>query len=197
MAADVIELKDAAWRRHDFYMRLAMVVEFGREVPRLARRGRHRPRRPRPRERLQRHAGRLSQLHRRRTWLPPLRTPRRAARCRALRPALRHLPVRPRRAERNGHRRAVRHRDRRGDALHHSPAVLQLPQGADADPAPRRRLPPRVAGRSSRLRLGRRPSTRDLVGHYRSKGNVFARLARSRRWRPSSWTSDTRSSTGR
>jgi dCMP deaminase len=29
MAADVIELADAGWTRHDFYMRLAMVVESG------------------------------------------------------------------------------------------------------------------------------------------------------------------------
>jgi dCMP deaminase len=29
MAADVIELSDAGWARHDFYMRLAMVVESG------------------------------------------------------------------------------------------------------------------------------------------------------------------------
>ena len=29
MAADVIELSDAGWNRHDFYMRLAMVVETG------------------------------------------------------------------------------------------------------------------------------------------------------------------------
>ena len=29
MAADVIELSDAGWKRHDFYMRLAMVVETG------------------------------------------------------------------------------------------------------------------------------------------------------------------------
>jgi dCMP deaminase len=29
MAADVIELSDAGWQRHDFYMRLAMVVETG------------------------------------------------------------------------------------------------------------------------------------------------------------------------
>ena len=29
MAADVIELSDARWARHDFYMRLALVVESG------------------------------------------------------------------------------------------------------------------------------------------------------------------------
>ena len=29
MAPDVIELNDAAWQRHDFYMRLAIVVESG------------------------------------------------------------------------------------------------------------------------------------------------------------------------
>jgi dCMP deaminase len=29
MAADLIELSDAGWPRHDFYMRLAMVVESG------------------------------------------------------------------------------------------------------------------------------------------------------------------------
>jgi len=29
MAPDVIELTDAAWQRHDFYMRLAIVVESG------------------------------------------------------------------------------------------------------------------------------------------------------------------------
>ena len=29
MAVDVIQLSDAAWPRHDFYMRLALVVESG------------------------------------------------------------------------------------------------------------------------------------------------------------------------
>jgi dCMP deaminase len=29
MALDVIEISDAAWQRHDFYMRLALVVESG------------------------------------------------------------------------------------------------------------------------------------------------------------------------
>ena len=29
MAPDVIELGDAGWARHDFYMRLALVVESG------------------------------------------------------------------------------------------------------------------------------------------------------------------------
>jgi deoxycytidylate deaminase len=29
MAADLIELSDPGWQRHDFYMRLAMVVESG------------------------------------------------------------------------------------------------------------------------------------------------------------------------
>ena len=110
--------------------------------------------RPRPRHGLQRHAQRVPQLHRAGARVPALRAPARRPVGGVDGAAVRHLPVRACRAERGGDRRPVRRGPRRRLGLHDAPAVLRLPEGADAAARPRHRVPATLDRAPPRLRLG-------------------------------------------
>jgi len=179
MAVDVIGLTDPSWQRHDYLHAPCPRRGIGREMPGFSRGSDHRPRRPRVDRRLQRHAAGLCQLHRSRSAAAAaVRSERKQPDANSSGRLYGHLRLRSCRAERHGHGRTLRARPSTGsDPLHHAPALLQLPQGADAGKAARRSVFRREwqAGHPDYAWVAAEYDR--LVDHYRSRGNSFAHLA--------------------